>query len=244
MVGALTTTLISALRFVSTDHVRRNPLSESAVLQFLSSLPLLHAILSRLLVRADTILAGCTTTSHEKWTFLFGGASDEAIVRRCCFVAAIGFTELVFAFYHGLQLRRADSGDAFSTTAREMTTLVIRELARAIRYLPAVHFDPMQRGTLQGYAQIALEEAQAAPVVDPERVRDLKTIADQLGIAAYSIDLSSSQDTILLLERLDQYIEPASRPVDFFDADRMLADLLLPLDQSWMDVLPEAPILT
>ncbi|KAJ6480732.1 hypothetical protein C8R47DRAFT_596723 [Mycena vitilis] len=231
---------------ITGDHVRRNPLSESAVLQFLSSLSLLHAILSRLLVRADTILAGCTTKPHEKWTFLFGGASEEAIVRRCCYVAAIGFTELVFAFFRELELR-ADSGDALSydrermrllrAQTREMTTLAIRELARAIRYLPAVHFDPMQRGTLQGYAQIALEEAEASPVVDPERVRDLKTIADQLGMAAYSIDLSSSQETILLLERLDQYIETASQPVDFFDP----ADLLL-LDQSyaWMDVLPEA----
>ncbi|KAJ7626657.1 hypothetical protein DFH06DRAFT_1481105 [Mycena polygramma] len=238
---------------ITGDHIRRNALSESAVLQFLSSLSLLHAILSRLLVRADDILAGCPPPSHEKWTFPLRGASDEVIVRRCGYGVAIGFTELVFAFHRELELR-ADAGDAPSydrermrllqAQAREMTTLAIRELARAIRYLPTVHFDPMQRGTLQDYAQIALQEAEAAPVVDPERVRDLKTIADQLGMTAYSLDLSSSQDTMLLLQRLDQYVETASQPADFFDPDRMLADLLLPLDQSWMDTLPEPPILT
>ncbi|KAJ6475955.1 hypothetical protein C8R47DRAFT_1323683 [Mycena vitilis] len=238
---------------ITGDHVRRNPLQESAVLQFLSSLSLLHAILSRLLVRADTILAGYTTTSHEKWTFILRGASDEVIVRRCGYGAAIGFTELVFAFHRELELR-VDTEDAPSydrermrllrTQAREVTTLAVRELARALRYIPAVHFDPMQRGTLQDYAQIALQEAEAAPVVDLERVRDLKTIADQLAMAAYSLDLSSSQETMLLLERLDQYIESASQPADFFDPDRMLADLLLPLDQSWMGTLPDAPILT
>ncbi|KAJ7676766.1 hypothetical protein DFH06DRAFT_1428544 [Mycena polygramma] len=228
-------------------HVRRNPLQESAVLQFLSSLSLLHAILSRLLVRADTILAGCTTTSHEKWTFVRRGASDEVIVRRCGYGAAIGFTELVFAFHRELELR-ADTGDAPSydrermrllrAQAREMTTLAIRELARALRYIPAVHFDPMQRATLQDYAQIALQEAEATPVVDLERD------CGPAGMVAYSIDLSSSQATMLLLERLDRYIETASQPANFFDPDRMLADLLLPLDQSWLDTLPEAPILT
>jgi hypothetical protein len=38
-----------------------------------------------------------------------------------------------------------------------------------------VHFVPVQRRTLCDYARFALDEAEAAAVVEPERVRDIKT---------------------------------------------------------------------
>ncbi|KAJ6540321.1 hypothetical protein B0H19DRAFT_1175450 [Mycena capillaripes] len=225
---------------ITGDHVRRSPLSESAVLQILSSLSLLHAIISRLLALADTIIATSGATLPQKFSFVLGNATQDIIVRRCAYGAIIGFTGLVFPLHRELELR-ADAGDATSyartrmnllrAEAREMMGIAVRELARAIRYFPAIYFDPLQWDMLRDHAQFALDEAAATPVVEPERVRDLATLAGQLRMTTYSLDL---QDTASLIDRLDQYIENATHPVQFFDPENILGDLVLPLDQAWM----------
>ncbi|KAJ6540320.1 hypothetical protein B0H19DRAFT_1175442 [Mycena capillaripes] len=166
------------------DHVRHKPLSESAVIQFLCSLSLVHAALSHLLARADNILAASATPLPPKWSYLLGNATEDMIVRRCAYGATMGFIGLVLPLYNELQLR-ADANDApahvrnrmclLRMQACQMVGVAVRELARAIRYLPTVHFDPTQRDTLLGYAQFALNEAMATPLVEPERVRDLTT---------------------------------------------------------------------
>jgi hypothetical protein len=59
--------------------------------------------------------------------------------------------------------------------AHRIAGLGVCELARALRYLETVHFIPVQRGKLCDYARFALDEAEAASAVEPERVEDIKT---------------------------------------------------------------------
>ncbi|KAJ6526057.1 hypothetical protein B0H19DRAFT_582504 [Mycena capillaripes] len=230
---------------ITGDHLRLMPLSESAVLQFLSALSLTHAILSHMLARADTVLAA--SGPAPQIAFVLDHKSEESsILRGCAFGSILGFTGLVIPLYRVLQLR-VDEGDIASharermrlllTQAREMVGLSVRELARAMRYVPVARYLPVQRTSMSDYAQFALEEAEATSFVEPDRVRDLTTIADQLGMAGYWTDLSSSPELALLIERIDRYVENAMRPVDLFDPDMMLADFVPSLDQTWMDPL-------
>ncbi|KAJ6536924.1 hypothetical protein B0H19DRAFT_1382752 [Mycena capillaripes] len=237
---------------ITGDHLRLRPLSESAVLRFLSALSLTHAILSHMLARADTVLAA--SGPAPQIAFVLDYKSDKSsIVRGCAFGSIMGFTGLVIPLYRVLQLH-VDEGDIatharermrlLSTQAREMVGLAVRELARAMRYVPVARYLPVHRTSMCDYAQFALDEAEATSVVEPDRVRDLATIAGQLGMAGYWTDLSSSPELALLIERLDRYVENAMRPVDLFDPDTMLADLIPPLDQTWMDSLPRELLMT
>ncbi|KAJ7307656.1 hypothetical protein DFH08DRAFT_900792 [Mycena albidolilacea] len=259
---------------IAGDHLPPGPPSESATLQFLSSLSIIHTILSHLLTRADAVLAAlaATTSPSDAITPLVidNSASDASIVRGCAYGIITGFAGLALPLYRELQQRvGVDSGDrndlaAYARNERmrllvaqahRLAGLGVCELARAIRYLEAVHFIPVQRRTLCNYAGFALDEAEAAAVVEPECVRDIKTISDQLQISGYSQDLFSDPETASLVERLDRYLEAVNAPpvnVQFGpddlgpvgaldpDTSRMLEDLLLPFDQAsatWMDPL-------
>ncbi|KAJ7908357.1 hypothetical protein B0H13DRAFT_661050 [Mycena leptocephala] len=231
---------------ITGDHVRCNPLSESAVLQLLSSLSLNHTILSHLLARADAALAA-SAGPPRPWVFLLDRKSGDVVVRGCAYGLITGFTGLVLPLYRELELR-ADSGESSShararmrllvSQARDLANLAVHELARLIRYVPAVHYALVQRQTLRDYAHFALDEAEAESVVEAERVRDLQTIVGQLDMAAYSQDLFSSPDAASLMERLERYIENATHPLRHFDPDTILADFLFPLDQTWMNPIP------
>ncbi|KAJ7698540.1 hypothetical protein B0H14DRAFT_3653908 [Mycena olivaceomarginata] len=201
---------------IAGDHLPPGPPSESAALQFLSSLSIIHTVLSHLLTRAEVVLAALAATTNP----------SDAITR------------------------------SLSTTPPAK-----RASARGVR---AREGDTLPRGgalrsgatpTLCDYARFALDEAEAAAVVEPERVRDIKTISDQLQISGYSQDLFSDPETVSLVERLDRYLEAVNAPpvnmqfapddlgpVGVLDPDtsRMLEDLLLPFDQAsatWMDPL-------
>ncbi|KAJ7848031.1 hypothetical protein B0H14DRAFT_2768602 [Mycena olivaceomarginata] len=247
------------------DHLPPGPPSESAALQFLSSLSIIHTILSHLLTRADTALAAAATTKPTRCYY-----TVPSIVRGCAYGIVMGFTGLALPLYRELQQRvGVDSGDrndlaAYARNERmrllvaqahRIAGLGVCELARAIRYLEAMHFVPVQHRTLCDYAWFALDEAEAAAVVEPERVRDIKTISDQLQISGYSQDLFSAPETASLVERLNRYLEAVNAPplnVQFApddlgpvgaldpDTSRMLVDLLLPFHQAsatWMDPL-------
>ncbi|KAJ7848014.1 hypothetical protein B0H14DRAFT_2583237 [Mycena olivaceomarginata] len=260
---------------IAGDHLPPGPPSESAALQFLSSLSIIHTILSHLLTRADAALAALAATTNPSdavTPLVMDDASSEAsIVRGCAYGILMGFTGLALPLYRELQQRVGiDSGDRNNLAAyacnERMRLLVAQayriaglgvcELARAIRYLDAVHFVPVQRRTLCGYARFALDEAEAVSVVEPERVKDIKTISHQLQISGYSQDLFSVPETASLVERFDRYLENANAPAvnaELFapdetgpvgaldpDTSRMLEDLLLPFDQAsamWMDLL-------
>ncbi|KAJ7137629.1 hypothetical protein C8R43DRAFT_1019919 [Mycena crocata] len=178
---------------ISGDHARLSPLSESAVMSFLSSLSLIHAILSRLLDRADSILV--TPTPKYAAPIPLSGENQDAIVRSCASATAMGFTVLAYALHRELEYRHmtADCATADRHTqtrmevlraqAREMAGLGVPVLARAIRrrYLPAVHYAPLQWHIARDYAQFALLEFEAGVGTcmawdsNSERLHDLAT---------------------------------------------------------------------
>ncbi|KAJ7695320.1 hypothetical protein B0H14DRAFT_2643502 [Mycena olivaceomarginata] len=265
---------------IAGDHLPPGPPSESAALQFLSSLSIIHTVLSHLLTRAEVVLAALAATTNPSDAItplvIDNSASEASIVRGCAYGIVMGFTGLALPLYRELQQRvGADSGDrndlaAYARNERmrllvaqahRIAGLGVCELARAIRYLEAVHFVPVQRRTLCDYARFALDEAEAAAVVEPERVRDIKTClpprqdlgpAADIGILARSV---LRPGDVSLVERLDRYLEAVNAPpvnmqfapddlgpVGVLDPDtsRMLEDLLLPFDQAsatWMDPL-------
>ncbi|KAJ7151770.1 hypothetical protein C8R43DRAFT_1004318 [Mycena crocata] len=234
---------------IAGDRARLKPLSETAVLKFLSSLTLNYAIVSRLLDRADGILASLASAFDTPF-LLYGlsGEEEPGILRRCAYGLVAGFTGLVMGLHREFEYRDQTAHTATFNTferarmdllreqTREMTALATRTLARGIRYLPAIHYAPIQWHTVRLYAQFALAEAEAAQVVDNERLRDLATIAGQLGRMCYSLNVSEVP-VASLLDRLDAHINNATDVSLFFDSSRALVDMfLLPLDGgAWMD---------
>jgi hypothetical protein len=179
---------------IAGDHLPPGPPSESAALQFLSSLSIIHTILSHLLTRADAALAALAATTNPSDAItplvIDNSASDASIMRGCAYGIAMGFAGLALPLYRELQQRVCvDSGDRNDLAAyarNERMRLLVAQahriaglgacgLARALRYLEAVHFIPVQRGKLCDYARFALDEAEAASAVEPERVEDIKT---------------------------------------------------------------------
>ncbi|KAJ7117244.1 hypothetical protein C8R43DRAFT_1037753 [Mycena crocata] len=245
---------------ISGDHARLSPLSESAVMNFLSSLSLIYAILSRLLDRADSIV---TPTPKYAASFPLSGEHQDAIARSCAFAITMGYTMLAYALHRELEYRHmtADGATAdrhtqtrmelLRTQAREMARLGVPALARAIRrrYLPAVHYAPLQWHTVRDYAQFALHEIEAGAGTgtlcnnNSERLRDLATISEQLGMVGYSLDLLSSPPAAALIARLDAYIDGATGAAPYFDSNNILEDMFLTLDNAWMEPCREGGML-
>ncbi|KAJ7764327.1 hypothetical protein B0H16DRAFT_1526770 [Mycena metata] len=211
------------------DHVRLAPLSESAVMQFLSSVSLVHAILTCLLSRVDTVSSASSWAADNSAFSRNSEWSQDRIVRGCAYGLIAGFVGLAVPLHRELEYRLglldADADIANSnpnvsvgaTLARErlgllaaqahrMASLAIRELARAMEF-PRWYYAPIQGRTLADCVRFALDEAEAVPVLEPERVKELAAIGGQLRIVGYSLDLLSSQETAQLLARLERYIE-------------------------------------
>ncbi|KAJ7132628.1 hypothetical protein C8R46DRAFT_1101593 [Mycena filopes] len=207
---------------ITGDHVRLAPLSESAVMQFLSSVSLMQAILSHLLSRADSVLASRENGTGEQLSpFMLDDASaKDRLVRGAAYGVSVGFASLVLPAHLEIALRTesmpAPTAHArermrlLGVQAREMARGAVREFARAIRYLNRVHYAPVQRRTLLEYAAFALGEAEATPTLEPELVRDLETFAAQLRVIGYSLDLFASSETAQLITRLDRYLKNAA----------------------------------
>ncbi|KAJ7493923.1 hypothetical protein FB451DRAFT_1551216 [Mycena latifolia] len=229
---------------ITGDHARLSHFSEGAVIQFLASLSIIHAILTRLLERADTLLA---SGSMNQGPF----PNDEHfIVRNCALGIGLAFAVIALPLHREFEYReRTGSMDDGGHTqerlrllraqAREMAVLGAREFARALRYLPPVHYVQINLTTVRDYAQFALEEAEATLLVSPEQVRDLETLSGQLLLSGYSLDLFSSPQNASLFDRLEAYIRNVRRVQDSLDPGNMLGDMLLPLDQAWLDPAAE-----
>ncbi|KAJ6470294.1 hypothetical protein DFH09DRAFT_1380817 [Mycena vulgaris] len=232
---------------ISGDLARLSPVSETAVLEFLASLSLIHAILSRLLEHADTALLSSPPPNDTPILI----DNDEGLLRRCMTGLGLSFASLALALHCELDRRHRISTENVSAhtlerlrllrhQAREMAALGARELARGIRYLPALHLPQMHYHTLRSYAQFALNQAEAAPVLSHDQVRDLEThsIAGELTLAGYSLDLVSSPENASLVERLARYIGNPSLPPQIFDAGDMLPDMFSP-EQAWFNPTAE-----
>ncbi|KAF7357162.1 hypothetical protein MSAN_01310900 [Mycena sanguinolenta] len=255
---------------ITGDHLQSAPPSESAVLRFLSALSVNHAIASHLLAHADAVLAASVSAAEpsERSLAVDRTPTQGTVVRGCAYGIVAGFTGLALPLYCELVKRLNADAESQSQNegpnlapnpgpssyahtwmrllleqTRQMTSLATHEFARAIRLWGVVHLVPVQRKTVCEYAKFALDEVEGMVVVDPERVRDLQTISNQLSVAGYSQNLFSEEETTRLIQRLDLYLDNAAQlttTTEFnFDSDptAMFGDLLLPLDQAWMSSL-------
>ncbi|KAJ6465394.1 hypothetical protein C8R45DRAFT_1079891, partial [Mycena sanguinolenta] len=93
---------------INGDYPRLNPLSESAVVKFLSSLTLLHSILSLLLARVDSAIG---PPPHTRTPVRYDDQSVESAARTCGYGLIIGFVGLVLPFHRELERRCDDEGD-------------------------------------------------------------------------------------------------------------------------------------
>ncbi|KAJ7238126.1 hypothetical protein B0H12DRAFT_100514 [Mycena haematopus] len=225
---------------INGDYPRRNPLSEAAVIKFLSSLSLLHSAASLLMARVDAEIgpSPCTRTPIR-----YGGRSVDAPTRSCGYGVIAGFITLVLPFYRELELR-GDEGEPrtrermrlFRMQAREIAALGLHEFARALRYLPHLHYMPANWRIVYLWAEFC-DEA-------PTAREDLQTIVNELKVMGYSLEVFSAPQATALIERLESYLGGPTSPqpaANFLNSSE-LVDMFLPLEQPWM-AIPQGMIL-
>ncbi|KAJ7688867.1 hypothetical protein B0H17DRAFT_1067735 [Mycena rosella] len=232
---------------ITGDRARLNPISEAAIIQFLASLSLMHGILSRLLDRCDPIIIFTPAPTNHNY---FLGEDDGARYRRTAAGLIIGFTGVAFPLHlelkHRERVASATGSDSPDNTphaqermrllrnqAREMAALGARELARGLRYLPSIHYPLITWSALRDYAQFALDQAEAAPIVSHDQIRDLKTFAAELQLCGYSLDLFSAPQNASLVDRMVIYIDNATRVQQLFDPNGVVADIFFHLDDTF-----------
>ncbi|KAJ7655806.1 hypothetical protein DFH06DRAFT_483648 [Mycena polygramma] len=192
----------------------------------MSSLSLMHSVLSLLLDHLDrSIGAGAKDDSP----FVLGD-----IARTYAYSAIFGFTGLVLPFYRELEYRETRNDRAeqcpslqdrlrfLRLQAHEMAILGAQMQARAIRYLPRIHYMPVHWSTIYAWGEFFAEEVESGARISPEFTQDLETIANELRLLGYSLDVASAPDSVSLIERLEGH------------ASMALIDVFLPrMDVSW-----------
>ncbi|KAF7342465.1 Zn(2)-C6 fungal-type domain-containing protein [Mycena venus] len=174
---------------IAGDSARINILSETAVINFLSSLSLMHTALSP------------TASPHRR-------IHRDARRKRISVCPGQSRT------YFGLDFREMTEGTVLGdqahdrlrllrAQARGMAVLGLRELSRGIRYLPKIHFIPVHWTTIYEWAQFCAEEAEKVVQLSCDEVRDIKTFANELRLLGYSLDVASSPQATALIKRLD-----------------------------------------
>ncbi|KAK7018459.1 Zn(2)-C6 fungal-type domain-containing protein [Favolaschia claudopus] len=217
---------------ISGDYARLSPLSESAVLNFLSALSLMHSVLALLLDHVDRVIANNDQTSP----FVL-----EDTARTCAYGAIFGFSGLVQPFYRELKYREAsEAGSQTQSTydrfrflhaqAHEMAILGARQIARGIRYLPKGHFTPVHWSCIFGWAEFCVEEMESGAPPSSDFIHDLETLGNELKHMGYSLENASTPHSQALLERLQSHVS------------RSLVDMFLPpelpLEGTWLGAGP------
>ncbi|KAJ6555031.1 hypothetical protein DFH09DRAFT_1166154 [Mycena vulgaris] len=220
---------------INGDYPRLNPLSESAAIQFLSALSLLHSVLSLLLDRVDAALTSHANTASP---FLLDPANQDSVARACAYGVILSFTNLVLAFHHELEHRATNADAAAPRTrerisllrgqAHEMAALGAHEFARAVRYLPTIHYAPVYWHSVYAWAEFCAAQPDVVPA------EDLQTIMDELKLMGYSLDLSVPH-AAALIARLDGHVGTGTRAPTPTFFDPAVLDMFLPLEDAWMD---------
>ncbi|KAJ7484960.1 hypothetical protein B0H11DRAFT_2279609 [Mycena galericulata] len=197
---------------INGDYARVKPLSERAVMRFLTNLSVLHSIISLLLDRMDEILPPPVNDTLFR-------VIDEAdsVARRCVYAMVLAFASLVLPFYREIE-ERADPGtwapervQALRVQARDMAILGARVLVRGLRYLPALHYTPVHAETVLSWAEFCAEDADGWACVPQEGARDLETLLRELKLLGYSLDTFSAPRVAQLIRRLEGYVVASSR---------------------------------
>ncbi|KAF7303617.1 Zn(2)-C6 fungal-type domain-containing protein [Mycena indigotica] len=107
--------------------------------------------------------------------------------------------------------------------ARQLARAAVQELARAIDYLPTIHYVPTQLHTLRNYALFAMEELQTGLTSGcdedeelslKQELKNLTTIASQLAMTGYSLDIAGSLTTGPIIDRVQSFVGEFSIPSD------------------------------
>ncbi|KAJ7290340.1 hypothetical protein C8J57DRAFT_340486 [Mycena rebaudengoi] len=223
---------------ITGDYARLHPLSEAAVISYISSLTNLQSILSILLEPVDAMVL--TSSPPMSGVYYNGtGCTVDATARECGFNLVIGFTDILLPFYRELELRvNADNAAGFTenTHARllllrkqthRMAVLGARLFGKAIGYLPPlVHKAHTQWFALAAWAEFCLDEANASIVPFPEHIKVLEAIVSKLNEVGYSLDLSPYAD---LIGRLEGYTSAHRNPT----FERSLPSDFIPIHNTW-----------
>ncbi|KAF7324982.1 Zn(2)-C6 fungal-type domain-containing protein [Mycena kentingensis (nom. inval.)] len=221
---------------VTGDHARLAPLSETATIQALNALTTQHAIITHLLARADTFLSSFPRpitpfVIHEPTDErAIRGASYILAMTFAHLVLAL------FRALDGRDPTKSPTTESSSSSpsssgvspappaqARQLVRTAVHDLARTIDNLPTIHYVPTQLHTLRNFALFAMEDlqadlAQAASnriVLDeaaPDRnllarFADLTKLVSQMGMTAYSVDLTAAPTVAAVFERLDKFVQ-------------------------------------
>ncbi|KAK7018460.1 Zn(2)-C6 fungal-type domain-containing protein [Favolaschia claudopus] len=239
---------------IAGDYARVNPVSEAAVIKFLSSLTLLHSVLSLLLDRVDTAITSAIANDSP---FILEDTNTDAVARACAYTLAFGFTGLILPFYRELEYREnletihnqgtRERLGLLRAQARELTVRGARVLVRSLRYLPKIHYTPVHWATISAWAEFCVDyvESGNGGSVSSEDVEDLSTILNELKLLGYSLDISSTPNGVALIERLEARLKltvelsPLASPQAVLEAESSLLDTVLfedifPLDGTWI----------
>ncbi|KAJ7474357.1 hypothetical protein B0H11DRAFT_1331596 [Mycena galericulata] len=173
---------------INGDYARLTKLSEVAVINFLSSLSLLHSILSLLLDRIDEAV----TSIREDSAPFYVGADNESLMRAAGCGIGLSFASLVLPFYYREVATRYASSDRMQllcAQVRDMAGRGAHALARGYRYLHPLHYGPVHAAAVLTWAEWCVEDSEidSQASLTPERVRDLATFATELKLLGYSL---------------------------------------------------------
>ncbi|KAJ7501917.1 hypothetical protein B0H11DRAFT_2275079 [Mycena galericulata] len=197
---------------INGDYARLKPLSETAVIRFLTNLSVLHSIVSLLLDRIDEILAPPVDGTLFRVTM-----DAESVARRCVYTMVLAFASLVLPFYREIEGRAdpdnwaPDRMQALRVQARDMAILGARIVVRGLRYLPSLHYTPVHADTVLAWAEFCAEDAAGWACVPQEGARDLETLLRELKMLGYSLDIFSAPRVAQLIQRLEGYVVASSR---------------------------------
>jgi hypothetical protein len=215
------------------DYARSHPLSEAAVIGFISSFTILQGILSILLEPLDAMILSSPPLSDA----VFNGvrSSAAAAARACGFGIVLGFTGLLLPFYRELE-RRTSAADAavgnqysharlliLRNQTHEMVVLSAGLFGKGVGYLPPmVHQAHTYWAALAAWAEFCLDDADVSIVHSTQHLKVLEEyasspfstvvestlnlylrIAAKLNEVGYSLDLSPYAG---LIHRLESYI--------------------------------------
>ncbi|KAJ7634958.1 hypothetical protein FB45DRAFT_910354 [Roridomyces roridus] len=206
-------------------HARREPISEKAVIDFLSALAMLQSIVSLLFTQVNWQLEPQPILKHPPYT------SDEENVQSCTFSISVGFTSLVIALHREMDYRASISSRSDGKQQDRWTlerTALLRQQAHAMassavddvaRLLKLTPFPPdsllINCVGLIPWAEFCLEEADAAGGIFPERIFAFECILEMLKAFGYSRDFTDSHNS--LIERMEAHL-----------ASRKAMDLMVP----------------
>ncbi|KAJ7032818.1 hypothetical protein C8F04DRAFT_1396462 [Mycena alexandri] len=212
---------------IAGDYARTNPLSESAIISFISSLVQMHTALTLILDHVD---ASIDPLSNNNSPLVL-----DNVARTCAYGSIFGFIGLVLPFYRELQYRETCDAEVLGyhtrnrllllcAQAHELAVLGVRELARCLRYLPKVHYMPVHWSTIFTWAEFCAEEAESvsAAGLSPECARDIEIIVNELKLLGYSLDAVSSPSVQALIQCLEVHI------------NKVNLDMVLPMEGGWL----------